>query len=81
METVKLVTEEGQEIEFEVVADFEIDDVEYAILNEPGEEEVIICRVYEKSSGELELVGVEDDDEVNLVLSAYEELIDELEEE
>ncbi len=84
MDTIILYDEEGNESEFEVIATLEVNDIEYAILlptdlyedQETDEvDEVYILRMEIDESGEEVLVGIEDEEELNGVISAYEELI------
>lgn len=68
-DTIKIITESGSEKEVEVVAFFTLKSnrKEYLIytenkLDESGNIEVYTTEVLEKENGELELVGVEDND-------------------
>lgn len=70
--------EEGNEIMFELVASFKVNDTDYALLRpeDSPEDEVIVCRVSrEKDEEVLELVT--DDEEIMMAFEAYEELADE----
>ncbi|OGO77558.1 MAG: hypothetical protein A2Y23_15690 [Clostridiales bacterium GWB2_37_7] len=86
MDIILLYDEEGNETEFEVVATLELDDNEYAILlprddeRDPEAEEVeeaYILRIEQDENGEDVLVGIEDEEELNAVIEAYEELVKE----
>lgn len=86
MDIILLYDEEGNETEFEVVATLELDDNEYAILlprddeRDPDadeEEEAYILRIEQDDDGEDVLVGIEDEEELNAVIEAYEELVKE----
>ncbi len=84
MDFIVLYDEDGNETEFEVIATLEVDDNEYAILL-PGNadidpesdeiNEVYVLRMEQDENGEDVLVGIEDEDELNEVIMAYEELI------
>lgn len=87
MDFIVLYDEEGNETEFEIIATLEVNDIEYAILlptDAEGEElqsdeveEVYVLRIEQDENGDDVLVGIEDEDELNQVIEAYEELIQE----
>lgn len=70
--------EEGNEIMFELVASFKVNDTDYALLRpeDSPEDEVIVCRVTQEN-GEEVLELVTDDEEIMMAFEAYEELADE----
>lgn len=81
-EVIMLYDEDNNLCEFEVLAVLDVDDSRYAILlpvNEEGEEEeeAYILRVEQDEDGEDILVGIEDEDELNTVIEAYQELLSE----
>jgi len=83
---VVLLDEEGAEHEFEVLDIIEVDGSEYAILFpiEEGEEEsdeAIILKIGTGENGEEILYEIEDDEEWEKVADAYEEMMEEDEEE
>jgi len=63
---------EGIEKEFILLATFGMDDEEYSALTEDGEN-VMFFRMEELDSGEMAMIGVEDDELEDLV-EVYEEL-------
>lgn len=75
---IALTDENGVENEFEVLATLEIDETEYAILlpldEEEGDEALVFKIVRE--DGEEILEYVEDDEEIELVAQAYDELLE-----
>ena len=84
MDFIVLYDEDGNETEFEVIATLEVDDNEYAILLPTDTDivpesdeinEVYVLRMEQDENGEDILVGIEDESELNAVISAYEELI------
>lgn len=84
MDFIVLYDEGGNEVEFEIIASLEVNDMEYAILlpndidikSESEEvDEVYILRMELDENGEDVLVGIEDENELNDVIAAYEELI------
>lgn len=79
-----LYDEDGNETEFEIIATLEVNDIEYAILLPTDEDiepesdevdEVYVLRMEQDENGDDVLVGIEDEDELNDVIAAYEELI------
>ncbi|MTI48968.1 DUF1292 domain-containing protein [Sporosalibacterium faouarense] len=77
---ISLIDENGVEIEFEVVATFEIEENEYAVLfpTDEEEEEAYILRIDMDENGETILVNIEDQSEFDDVVAAYEALADEI---
>lgn len=82
---VVLVDENGDEVEFEHIDSFEMNDNEYVILaplneeideDEDEEEEVIILRVEHNEDGEDSYVTIEDDDELDEVFSEFQARMD-----
>lgn len=67
--------EEGNEVLFELIASFKVNDTEYAMLRpeDATEDEVLICRVTSEN-GEDVLELVEDDEEIMVAIESYEEL-------
>ncbi|KPU28051.1 hypothetical protein TR13x_01525 [Caloranaerobacter sp. TR13] len=79
-ETIILIDEEGNEVEFEVIATFDIEDREYAVLlpiNEE-EEEAYILRIESDEDGNMILVNIEDKAEFDDAAAVYEAIIDEI---
>ena len=84
MDSIILYDEEGNETEFEVIATLGLDDDEYAVLlpiniGIPYESEevceVYILRMEQDENNDDVLVGIEDEEELNAVIKAYEDLI------
>lgn len=79
-ETIILIDEDGNEIEFEVIATFDIEDREYAVLlpvNEE-EEEAYILKIEYDEDGNMILVNIEDKAEFDDAAAVYEAIIDEI---
>lgn len=77
MEKIVLLDEEGIEREFEVLASFGLDDCDYVALNPTGDrEDIYILRLEYEDNDELILVGIEDDEELNDAILAYESLLE-----
>ncbi|OJV62121.1 MAG: hypothetical protein BGO41_02015 [Clostridiales bacterium 38-18] len=80
-DVVELLDENGVPTLFNVIANLELDGQEYAILsNVNDEDEVLIFRVSEEGD-EFVFETIEDEDELNSVVDAYNELLDEMDEE
>lgn len=79
VETIELLDEEGHPTTFEIVANLYLDDQEYAILSDgEAEDEVIIFRVKLENESYI-FEAVEDDEEIQAVLDAFQELLAEQE--
>ncbi|NTW72969.1 MAG: DUF1292 domain-containing protein [Eubacteriaceae bacterium] len=76
--TIKLIDENGDETEFEIIITLEKDGVEYAILKNPGDDEddMFAFRIDEDEDGEI-LVPVEDEKEIEMIQQIYNEMADE----
>jgi uncharacterized protein YrzB (UPF0473 family) len=79
---VTLLDEHGKETEFEVIATLEVNEAEYAILLplDAEDEEAFIFKMVEED-GKYTLECVEDDEEFDAVAAAYEDLLENEEEE
>ena len=76
---VTLFDENGEKINFEIIATLAVENVEYTILsplNQKNEEGVLIFKVIEVD-GEEVLENIQDEEEANNVLNEYEKLMDE----
>lgn len=84
-EVITLVDEEGKEHDFDLVDAIEVDEEKYAILapilEDEEPDEVIILKVAKDENGEDVLYDIEDDDEWEKVANAWQELIEEEENE
>lgn len=82
-EVIKLIDEDGNEIEFELVMSIEANDNNYAILaplemsEDEDEDEAFIFRVEEDEDGEMVLEPIEDEEEYAMVVAVYETLVEE----
>ena len=73
-----LTDEEGNESQFELIGNLDIDDNTYVALVPGGsedaeEEEYVILKVEEDENGEEFLVTIDDDDEFDKVADAFED--------
>lgn len=77
---VMLIGDDGVEKPFRIVATLKLDDVDYALLTDDEDfedtGEIMVFRLVEHD-GELVFEGVEDDDEMDSVLLAANELFEE----
>lgn len=78
-EWVTLYTEDGEEIECEILKRFDIDDITYAVIrpaeeNDLANEGIFICRYFEDEDGSFTLEDIEDDDELQNAYDTYEQL-------
>ncbi len=75
--TITLIGENGESVEFEMIADFEINETEYAVLLPmDGSDEAIIFKVIEDGE-EPVLEPIEDEDEFQMASEVFFELMDE----
>lgn len=79
---IVLVDENGEEISFEIIADFEVNDQEYAVLVQVDSEDdsAVIFKIVDDGTDEPVFEYLTDDDEFEFVSKAYEELMNEDEE-
>jgi len=76
-DVVELLDENGDKTLFNIIATLIVDEQEYAILsNTDDEDEVLIFRVTEENE-EFVFETIEDEDEMNAVIDAYNELLEE----
>ncbi len=70
-----LTDEEGNESQFELIGNLDIDDNTYVALIpcDGNEEEYVILKVEEDENGEELLVTIDDDDEFDKVADAFED--------
>ncbi|MBF8984782.1 DUF1292 domain-containing protein [Lutibacter sp. B2] len=76
---VTLFDENGEKINFEIIATLAVENTEYTILSpldQKNEEGVLIFKVIE-IDGEEVLENIQDEEEANLVINEYEKLMDE----
>lgn len=79
---VVLVDEEGNELEHEIIFTFSFEEREYAVLLPlDGTEEAVVYRMEETEDEEFLFEFIEDDDEFDRVAQAYEDLLDQMENE
>jgi uncharacterized protein YrzB (UPF0473 family) len=73
---ITLVGENGESVEFEIIADFEINDAEYAVLLPmDGSDEAVIFKVIEDGDEPI-LEPIEDEDEFQMASEVFFELMD-----
>lgn len=73
---ITLVGENGENVEFEIIADFEVNDAEYAVLLPmDGSDEAVIFKVIEDGEEPI-LEPIEDEDEFQMASEVFFELMD-----
>ena len=83
MEYITVVDDDGREHVFELFTVLEVDGKEYAVLypvdedEDDDEPEAIILRIETDEDGEETLVDIEDEEEWNRVVAAWEAILDE----
>ncbi|MBF4693699.1 DUF1292 domain-containing protein [Fusibacter ferrireducens] len=77
-DVVELFDENGKAVKFNIIATLELDEQEYAILsNVEDEDEVLIFKVTEEDA-EFVFETISDEEELESVIQAYNELMDEM---
>jgi len=78
-DTILLLDENGDEIEFEVSATFGLDENKYAVLFPINdiEGDAFILKIEYDDKGEMILVGIDDENELEDVIFTYETFIKE----
>lgn len=76
--TIVLLDETGNEVEFELIITIEKDEKEYALLKnmEDDSEDMFAFRIDSDEEGDL-LIPVEDDEEIQMIQDLYNEIISE----
>ncbi|BEP28967.1 DUF1292 domain-containing protein [Helicovermis profundi] len=76
---ITLKDEEGKNVDFEVIANFKVDDDEYSVLFpiEENGEEALLFKVIGEEGGETILEYIENDEEFSRASKAYHELMNE----
>ncbi len=77
IEIITLEDDEGNSVEFIVIATLKLDDTEYAILAEKEDPTQIMAFRVIENGDDFELEGVEDDEELDQVILAFAELQEE----
>lgn len=77
-EVVTFLTEDGEKVEFEVIEEIEVEENKYVLLAPLGEEgdDAFVYKVIQNDDKQ-ELIAVEDDEEFEKVMEAYEESFEE----
>ena len=75
-ETIILLDEMGNELKFQVLATFGLDDMDYAALLPADDIEALtyILRIEYDNQGQPILVGIDDEKELEEVIEVYEEI-------
>lgn len=73
MDNIILLDEENNEVEFEILDTFGVDEANYAALKQVEDELILIVEVIEKNN-EIELKSIEDQDLLDELIAIYEEM-------
>lgn len=72
---ITLVGENGENVDFEIIADFEVNDAEYAVLLPmDGSDEAVIFKIIEDGEEPI-LEPIEDEDEFQMASEVFFELM------
>lgn len=77
---ITLIDDNGEEQDFELMATFEFENNEYAVLFPLSEEEegAYVLKIEYEEDGQLILVNIDDEEEFDNVVAAYEAIVDEI---
>lgn len=73
MNNIILLDEDNNEVEFEILDTFGVDEANYAALKQVEDELILIVEVIEKNN-EIELRSIEDQDLLDELIDIYEEM-------
>ena len=79
MDKIILLDEENNEVEFEILDTFGVDEANYAALKQNGDDLILIVEVIE-NNGEVEFRTIEDEDLLDEIIGIYEEMKEDLDE-
>lgn len=79
MDNIILLDEENNEVEFEILDTFGVDEANYAALKQVEDELILIVEVIEKNN-EIELKSIEDQDLLDELITIYEEMKEDVDE-
>lgn len=79
MDNIILLDEENNEVEFEILDTFGVDEANYAALKQVEDELILIVEVIEKNN-EIELKSIEDQDLLDELIEIYEEMKEDVDE-
>lgn len=79
MDNLILLDEDNNEVEFEILDTFGVDEANYAALKQVEDELILIVEVIEKNN-EIELKSIEDQDLLDELIEIYEEMKEDVDE-
>lgn len=79
MDNIILLDEENNEVEFEILDTFGVDEANYAALKQVEDELILIVEVIERNN-EIELRSIEDQDLLDELIEIYEEMKEDVDE-
>lgn len=79
MDNINLLDEDNNEVEFEILDTFGVDEANYAALKQVEDELILIVEVIERNN-EIELKSIEDQDLLDELIEIYEEMKEDVDE-
>lgn len=79
MDNIILLDEDNNEVEFEILDTFGVDEANYAALKQVEDELILIVEVIERNN-EIELKSIEDQDLLDELIEIYEEMKEDVDE-
>lgn len=79
MDNIILLDEDNNEVEFEILDTFGVDEANYAALKQVEDELILIVEIIEKNN-EIELKSIEDQDLLDELIEIYEEMKEDVDE-
>lgn len=79
-ETIFLTDENGEDVEFDMIASFGVNEEDYVALfplDNNEEELILILRLGHDDLGNLIFEGIEDEEELNEAIEVFQELVEE----
>ncbi len=78
LETIPFMTEDGEAIEFVVMAQTKVNGCQYLLVNEPGTDDAYIMKQTEDEQEEITYEIVEDDCELSAVAELFDEILEDI---
>lgn len=78
LEMISFLTEDGEEIEFVVIAQTKVNGSQYLLVNEPGTDDAYIMKQIQDTSDEITYEMVEDEQELTAVSGLFDEILEDI---
>lgn len=79
MDKIILLDQENNEVEFELIDTFGVDEANYAALKQINDDLILMVELIE-SDGEIIFKAIEDQDELDEIIALYEDMKEDLDE-